>query len=144
MTWTRKPKRRRALWVGLSGLKPNGWTTEKSKRPSRSRSASPARARQLRQYAIQRVRFLKRNPRCAVYPRKRATQIHHQRGRMAGLLLDERYWKAVSAAGHDKIHRNLEWARRHGLLAPAGTWNNYERAVAHLETTKKTKVKVGR
>ena len=61
--------------------------------------------------------------RCAVFPEKKATQCHHVRGRLGPLLLDKRFWKAVSMEGHDFIHNNISKARKLGLLAMPGYWN---------------------
>ncbi len=43
-----------------------------------------------------------------------ATQVHHMKGRRGILFLDERFWLAVSAEGHDKIERNPKWAYKNG------------------------------
>lgn len=70
---------------------------------------------------------------CAVYRTIPATQCHHQRGRIGRLLLDDRFWIPVSAAGHARIGSNPEWARhvfaflQDGrsltLLCQRGQWN---------------------
>jgi hypothetical protein len=82
--------------------------------------------------------FLKLNPRCAVFASKMASQVHHRYGRGHGgcspLLLWEPGWVSVSSQGHLWIDAHRDEARQRGLLAPRGAWNNYERAVAHLET----------
>jgi len=51
------------------------------------------------------------------------TDVHHMRGRIGNLLHDQRYWLAVSRAGHEWIHRNPAEARKHGWLAEKGEWN---------------------
>jgi hypothetical protein len=43
-----------------------------------------------------------------------ATEIHHMKGRMGKLLIDERYFLAVSREGHIKIGDNPEWAMEMG------------------------------
>ncbi len=35
----------------------------------------------------------------------RATQVHHKKGRVGNLLIDIRYWMAVSHEAHEHIHR---------------------------------------
>lgn len=55
--------------------------------------------------------FLKENPRCAVTGDK-ATQIHHSRGKLSGLLIDERFWIPVSFIAHRRIHDDPEFARK--------------------------------
>jgi hypothetical protein len=61
--------------------------------------------------------------RCAVFPAKAATQNHHKRGRLGTLLLDKRFWIAVSQEGHDFIHNNVSKAMKLGLLAAKGYWH---------------------
>ena len=74
-----------------------------------------------RAYSIARKKFLQDNPRCAVYPEKLAGEVHHKKGRRgfadewarsAGvpLILDQRYWLAVSREAHDKITKDSKWA----------------------------------
>lgn len=86
------------------------------------RSTSPTRKAQLRDYAVKRVAFLERHPWCAVLPRRRANQVHHMRGRHGALLLDERYWLAVSQAGHNWITAHPKQARARGFLCELGKW----------------------
>lgn len=38
-------------------------------------------------------------------------QVHHKKGRIGSLLLDQRYWLAVSPEGHRRIENNPEWAK---------------------------------
>ena len=51
------------------------------------------------------------------------TEVHHMRGRAGSLLLDQRYWLAVSKQGHRWIHSNIEKARALGWLCELGKWN---------------------
>lgn len=80
-------------------------------------------------YAIRRRDFLIEHPWCAwglkqnPPVRIRSEEIHHTRGRIGRLLTEEKYWLAVSAAGHDWIHNNMDAARRLGLLCQKGQWN---------------------
>lgn len=87
------------------------------------RRISNSRARQLKEYSKLKRAFLKQHPYCAVFPARRASDIHHIRGRTGRLLLDTRYWLAVSRAGHNWIHQNPALARQRGFLAPLGQWN---------------------
>jgi hypothetical protein len=54
-------------------------------------------------------------------------EIHHMRGRGYGgrgpLLRDQRFWLAVSRAGHNWIHQNQNKAREYGWLCQLGEWN---------------------
>lgn len=43
-----------------------------------------------------------------------STEVHHKKGRIGDLLLDTRYWLAVSREGHRKIEENPEWAKEMG------------------------------
>lgn len=51
------------------------------------------------------------------------TEVHHLRGRKAGLLRDKRFWMACSRLGHRWIHENVEEARKRGWLCAKGEWN---------------------
>lgn len=51
------------------------------------------------------------------------TEVHHTRGRMGPLLLDERFWIAVSADGHNWIHSHPAAARERGWICGHGKWN---------------------
>lgn len=55
---------------------------------------------------------------CAVFPKLKATQCHHRKGRWGKLLLDERYWLPVSQEGHDYIHDHPEWSRDREFMIP--------------------------
>lgn len=86
---------------------------------------SSKRQRESRIYSKLRRQFLTENPWCVVYPTKRATQIHHTRGRHGKNYLDRSTWIGVCAKGHDRIHlilpglENLSgpaWATRMGYL----------------------------
>lgn len=53
----------------------------------------------------------------------RLTENHHSRGRLGSLLMDKRFWIALSKAGHRWIHANIAEARRHGWICEKGDWN---------------------
>jgi len=44
-----------------------------------------------------------------------ATEVHHMKGREGVMLLDTKYWLAVSREGHVKIELNPEWAKEMGF-----------------------------
>ena len=54
---------------------------------------------------------------------RRATQVHHQRGRLGPLLMDQRFWIPTCQECHDFIHNNIEAARRLGFICEKGDWN---------------------
>lgn len=60
----------------------------------------------------------------------RLTEIHHTRGRLGSLLMDKRFWMAVSKAGHRYIHSHPAEARRRGWICEAGLWNTPEACVS--------------
>jgi hypothetical protein len=77
----------------------------------------------MRIYRRRRIVFLAAHPFCAVLPDRRSETIHHQRGKIGPLLLDERFWIATSLEGHRWIDDNKAEARRRGLLCEIGQWN---------------------
>ena len=87
------------------------------------RSRGKAMEKRMREYRKRREVFLRAHPFCSVLPDRRSETIHHQRGRVGTLLLDERFWIAVSLDGHRWIDANRDEARRRGLLAQIGQWN---------------------
>lgn len=109
-----------------SKTKPALWTLSARQKRQTAHSKSAARKRI---YLRERKDFLVANPWCAWGLKQtppqylRSEQIHHSRGRLGKLLLDQRYWLAVSAAGHEWIHRNQTQARAIGLLCAVGDWN---------------------
>jgi hypothetical protein len=63
-------------------------------------------------------------------PTRPATECHHKFGRRGRLLLWEPGWRAVCSGCHEWIHRiNPVGAQEIGMLATAGAWENFERAV---------------
>lgn len=100
-------------------------------RKTQMKRVSSKRARELRQYAKQRKAFLAKpeNRWCVVAASgrvgrhwtgatvfQRATEVHHQLGRNSKLLLDEKYWMAISRPGHDWINENQNEARKLGWV----------------------------
>lgn len=90
------------------------------KRRTRPNRIGNGRRAALRRYAAARAAFLARpeNHWCRVFLGRRATEVHHTRGRAGRFLLDERCWVPVSRAGHRWIHENTAEARRLGWLGP--------------------------
>lgn len=77
---------------------------------------SDKRQKQNQLYLTMRKVFLQTHEHCAVFPDKQATEIHHANGRRGDMLLDTRYWYAVSREGHLYVHENVEWAEENGYL----------------------------
>lgn len=96
-----------------------------TKMPSRINHVSQGRKLLNLRYARERRKFLDSHPQCAVYPKLKATEIHHMKGRVGyadqwarendiPLLVDRRFFLAVSSAGHRKITDNSKWALEMG------------------------------
>lgn len=88
----------------------------RDKRPKRPKFRSDKRAEQEAQYSIDRRVFLDKpeNQFCAVYPWLESTQVHHMKGKIGDLLLDQRWWLGVSDEGHKKIESEPLWAKEEG------------------------------
>lgn len=106
----------------------------------RIRSRTPARAKQEREYRQKAwaclTAAIARGETCpvvAVIPEiadfpNMVTQIHHKRGRRRSLLLDQRHWLPVSAAGHAWIEAHPNEARTRGWLCEKGLFNTPDRS----------------
>lgn len=77
------------------------------------KKVSKKRELQLKEYNHLRKEFLKVNNVCPVTGKK-ATEIHHKKGRIGNLLCDVTNFLAVSREGHIKIELNPEWAKEKG------------------------------
>jgi hypothetical protein len=55
---------------------------------------------------------------CPIYPHLKCVDVHHMKGRAGDLLLDTRFWLAVSRKAHVKIELNPTWAREQGYSLP--------------------------
>ena len=66
-------------------------------------------------YLVLRIEFLGKpeNQKCPITG-KPTTDVHHMKGRIGGLLLDTRYWVALSREGHRFVEENPEWAKENG------------------------------
>lgn len=89
---------------------------QRVKPPQRTKlnPVSKKRAGENAEYLKLKAQFLKDNPRCAVYPTKASTDVHHRRGRIGALLTDTRYFLAVSMAGHRWIEEHPQEAYEKG------------------------------
>lgn len=86
------------------------------KKPTKLKHETEKRGKENLEYLRKRKEFLSlpENEFCAVFPWLRSTEIHHKKGRIGKLLIDERYFLAVSPEGHRKIENNPEWAYEMG------------------------------
>lgn len=44
----------------------------------------------------------------------RATTVHHAKGRRGKMLLNTKYWVALSMEGHDYVEKHPSWAKENG------------------------------
>jgi hypothetical protein len=86
------------------------------KAPNKIAKTSDKMKEALKEYSKLRKQFLAAHPKCAVYPERPATNIHHMAGRNTmELLLDTDKWLAVSFEGHSRIELNPLWAKANGF-----------------------------
>jgi hypothetical protein len=84
-------------------------------KPQGINKISKKRSNEMAEYAVKRKKFLQENSRCAVYPKLMATQVHHRKGRVGSLFLDENFWLPVSATGHKWVEEHPEEAYKLGF-----------------------------
>lgn len=98
------------------------------KEVKRIKKMSDKRRVDLVTYSKEKAKFIKGKI-CPVYPLEPVTDIHHQMGRVGfaddwarskeiTLLMDQRYWLAVSRKGHDCIETHPSLARARGWSLP--------------------------
>lgn len=83
--------------------------------------ASPKRKEQQAIYEERRKEFLKKHPRCRIFPNLKSQEVHHMKGRAGDLFLDERYWMPVSSKAHTLITLKPTWARAKGYIITRST-----------------------
>lgn len=66
-------------------------------------------------YNSERIKFLQlpENRICPI-TKQPTTDVHHMKGRIGSLLLDKRFWKALSREGHKFVEENPIWAKENG------------------------------
>ena len=107
----------------------------KPKAQKRIAPVSKHRAGVVKAYRRRVPKYLSENPHCVACARiksiipftddrqHKSESVHHKRGRLGPLLLDERYWLPTCIASHDWIHANISLARSLDLIAQPGQWN---------------------
>jgi hypothetical protein len=58
--------------------------------------------------------FIKNNPMCKVCG-KPSESVHHQKGRVGDLLLDQRYWLALCIKCHQHFETHPQEAKKKGI-----------------------------
>ena len=94
------------------------------RRVARVRPVSVRRGEQLRLYAKAKRELLDRFPTCECCARRKASDVHHIRGRAGRLLNERRWWMLVCRRCHDWIHGHVAEARERGWLCERGKWNS--------------------
>ncbi len=66
-------------------------------------------------YLAQRIVFLgkKENQICPI-TKTPTTDVHHKKGRVGSLYLDETHWVALSREGHKFVEEHPEWSKENG------------------------------
>ena len=113
-----------------------GPLARKQRTPAQKRAAEMrlyrAEAREFVRAAIQRgetcpvvaaVEELKNGRRYGCPVSAKLNEVNHSRGRLGKLLRDQKYWVALSKAGHRWVHQNPAAAREMGWMCPVGEWN---------------------
>lgn len=80
-------------------------------------------------YNLKRKEFLKANPECQASLEgctKKATQIHHMKGRENELLNESAYWMAICFNCHRKVTEDTQMAFAKGLSIPKHYADNQE------------------
>ena len=82
------------------------------------RNRSVKRAKQERQYAIDRKKYLEVNNLCGAEIEclvGQSTEVHHMKGRIGDLLLNQEFWLPVCRLCHDWIENHPKEAKEKGL-----------------------------
>lgn len=95
----------------------------KPKPRKRIRPVSKRKAAERKLYVANRDAYLSTHKVCWGCFKPSRLELHHVRGRLGPLLLDERYWMALCPECHRWVHENIEAARKRNLIAAAGDWN---------------------
>jgi len=91
--------------------------TDHEKRFYNIKPISKKRSKENKIYLAKRIVFLIKpeNKYCPVFPSQKTTEVHHKKGRIGTLYLDETFWLAVSSDGHKWIENNPIEAKKRGF-----------------------------
>ncbi len=96
-------------------------------KPQRKRTTIRPRSlkmsKKMAQYRRQKAVFIAKYSFCQRCDNSKPQEIHHSRGRVSTLLLDERFWFALCRLCHLCIHQFPSIARKQGWLCKVGDWN---------------------
>jgi hypothetical protein len=91
------------------------------KRKRRIKPLSEKRKTALAEYTAKRIVFLAENPYCGIGVdgcEKRASEVHHLRGRVGADLLDESMWKGACRPCHQYVTEHPKEAIERGWALP--------------------------
>lgn len=103
-------------------------STSRKPRPNKTKpryripAMSKARYARMKEYGKLRKVFLAANKLCERCGKK-ATDVHHKRGRIGRLLCMTEHWVSACRHCHDWIGANPTQARQEGFLCELGQWN---------------------
>jgi len=88
---------------------------KKVKEPTKIKKVSKKRNLENILYNSERIKFLQlpENKICPI-TKEPTTDVHHKKGRIGSLLLDTKYWVALSRSGHRFVEENPIWAKENG------------------------------
>ncbi len=115
---TRCAQQTKSVKKPTTNMKPHHSLTKKTTKKIANRSKK--RSSEERQYAKNRRVFLREHPICcANIPgicSIQSTEVHHAKGRIGELLLDQTYWKPLCHSCHNWVDHNPEAATDLGLI----------------------------
>jgi len=94
------------------------WCRTDKPKKSRLKNYSQKRQRSNRRYLSEARIFRQDNPICAIQSPEctsRTEEVHHVKGRIGDLLLDQRFWLPCCVACNRYMERFDEWARERGF-----------------------------
>ena len=110
-----------ALWTTIKGAKPYT-PVYQARKPIRKRSK--AMTKKMVEYGKVRKEYLANHFYCEVCFRNPATEIHHPFGKIGKLLTETKHFIPCCENCHRRIHSNIHWAQKEGLIAGKGQWLN--------------------
>ena len=87
---------------------------EPKKKRKRIRGVSIQRERENKLYSKARKEHLSDDPNCGVCRNKKATTVHHMKGRIGPLIYDKRWFLSACMPCHEEIELNPQWAKEQG------------------------------
>ena len=111
-------------------MKPKPRSSSPIKRSATRRAIKPVsdkRAEALKTYAKLKLEWMEGRS-CDRCGKRGKLDLHHSRGRIGSLLIEQRFWKSLCRPCHNFVGDNPKQARAEGFLCPAGLWNTPDRS----------------